>query len=278
MREAFHNYALRLDGAVEKAVRDRRPIVAMDSAWIAGVDVEKIGATLIEMCAQANVALAFMAMIDGEIVVGGDIDKMTTGILTTGADNARYESIELRDIAPAISEKRSGAMTVSAAVRIAALVGIEVVCTTAIGASHSASADKISDSTDAISADAHILSQQRVAIICAGMGAQTDIAVHMKYLAAHSVPVIAHRCDGISYFATESTTHRVRERMDRAQDIAQCARIAWALETAHGMLIVTPHPSSYSSPALMHQIAVEQNCAFGINMAINLRNIANREQ
>ncbi|MGF1596734.1 MAG: pseudouridine-5'-phosphate glycosidase [Acidimicrobiales bacterium] len=173
---------------------------------------------------------ALTAVVDGRAVVGVDPDDHH---LVCGP----ARKVAARDLGVAVGQGWSyGATTVSASVRLAEAVGIEVFATGGIGGVH-----RGAERTGDISADLDALARHRVVTVSAGAKVFLDLARTVEYLETASVPVLGWRCDHFPAFHAPSSGIPLTHRVETADEVARIASAHWALGGG-GVLVVAPVP------------------------------------
>ncbi len=238
----LHNYALVLSPEVEGAMRDGTPVVAFESAIIShgmpAPDNTALAHTLMRLCREEHVTPATIMVLHGKIIVGASEAQISE--LATLPDRRK---IGMRELALAVSAGWSGGTTVSATAKIAALVGIRVFVTGGIGGVH-----RGGEASMDVSADLEVVSQERVAIICAGAKAILDIGRTLEYLETHSVPVVGYGCDALPLFFSRDSEYAVQHRCNTPEEIAALVTTGWALGVMRGIIIANPCPSEVEIP------------------------------
>jgi pseudouridylate synthase len=169
---------------VSEALREHRPVVALESTIIAhglprprNIEV----AHEIERTVRAAGAVpATIGMIAGEPVVGLDADEISH--LATAPDVAK---LSVRDLALAGAAGRDGATTVAATASLAAHAGITLFATGGLGGVHRGAAyDE--------SADLVALGHIPVMVVCAGVKSILDIGATLERLETLGVTVVGY--------------------------------------------------------------------------------------
>ncbi|RPB15760.1 Indigoidine synthase A like protein [Morchella conica CCBAS932] len=137
--------------------------------------------------------------------------------------------------------RRSGGLTVSAALTIASMIGIKVLATGAIGGVHR-SATTLMD----ISADINELGRRNVAVVCSGPKVYMDAEGTIEYLETKGVPVATFGGGAMevklpAHYSTEGVLQSPLVLKD-AKDAARMIYTShqWGLET--GQLLCNPIP------------------------------------
>jgi pseudouridine-5'-phosphate glycosidase len=243
---------LMLSEEVAAALRERRPVVALESTLIAhGMpwprNVET--ALRLEDDVRALGAIpATIAVVDGRLNVG--LSHSAIERLARGPD---IRKVSRRDLAIVVAQDDTGATTVAATMIIANLAGIRVFATGGIGGVHRGAA-----TTFDISADLQELARTPVAVVCAGAKAVLDLRLTLQYLETHGVPVIGYRCDRLPAFWSRDSDFGVDVRLDTPAQIAQVMREQWQLRLAGGVVVANPIPARFELPRDEIERAIEQ--------------------
>ena len=238
---------------VAAALRDKRPVVALESTIIAHgmpwpANVESALAVEAEVRALGAVP-ATVAVVNGRPKAGlsaDDIDHI-------GRGGPAIAKLSRRDLPIAVARGGTGATTVAATMIIAALAGIRVFATGGIGGVHRGAATSFD-----ISADLQELARTPVAVICAGAKAILDLRLTLEYLETHGVPVIGYRCDEFPAFFTRGSGLPVDVRLDDAAAIARVMNAKWALGLDGGLVVANPVPEPFALPRERAEEAIER--------------------
>jgi len=238
---------------VAVALRDKRPIVALESTIIAHgmpwpANVENAFAVEAEIRALGAVP-ATVAVIEGRPRAGLSIDD----IERIGRGGSAIAKLSRRDLPIAAARGNTGATTVAATMIVAALAGIRVFATGGIGGVHRGAATSFD-----ISADLQELARTPVAVICAGAKAILDLRLTLEYLETHGVPVVGYRCDEFPAFFTRGSGLPVDVRLDDATAIARVMDAKWALGLDGGLVVANPVPESFALPRERAEEAIER--------------------
>ena len=238
---------------VAAALRDKRPIVALESTIIAHgmpwpANVESALAVETEIRALGAVPAA-VAVIDGRPRAGLSADD----IERIGHGGPAIAKLSRRDLPIAAARGDTGATTVAATMIVAALAGIRVFATGGIGGVHRGAATSFD-----ISADLQELARTPVAVICAGAKAILDLRLTLEYLETHGVPVVGYRCDEFPAFFTRDSGLPVDVRLDDATAIAHVMDAKWALGLDGGLVVANPVPEAFALPRERAEEAIER--------------------
>lgn len=224
---------------VADAVRDRRPVVALESTIFSRLGLpHPDNRTALERCLAAvregGAVPALTALIDGVPTVGVDPDDHDR-ILDAGTKISR------RDLPVAMTDAtRVGVTTVSATLLLAAQAGIEVFATGGIGGVHRG------EGGHDVSADLQALADHPVVTVSAGAKVFLDLAATLERLETLSVPVLGLGTDQFPAFQARSSGLPVHRQVGSPAEAAQVLRSRVALGDPGGVLLTVPVPSEHA--------------------------------
>lgn len=224
-----------LSDEVARALREARPVVALESAVISHglphpTGIETAGVLEADVRA-AGAVPATIAVVDGQILIG------------TARDNLRRLTrpgtwkIAERDLAPAAAARATGGMTVSATVAAASIAGIAVMSTGGIGGVHLGA-----EQTWDVSADLLALARHSLIVVCAGAKAICDIGKTLEYLDTAGVTVVVCGTDRFPGFYAVDSGFVAPRRIDRPAEPAAILSRKRALGQAGVVLVANPIP------------------------------------
>ncbi|MGE0119762.1 MAG: pseudouridine-5'-phosphate glycosidase [Dongiaceae bacterium] len=244
------NEFLDITPEVRAALAEGRAVVALESTIVAhGMPYPQNLATAraVEAILRAGGAVpATIAILDGRLKVGLAAAELER--LASAGDIAKASA---RDIAYLAATGGSGATTVAATMRIAALAGIRVFVTGGIGGVHRGAATSFD-----VSADLTELATSAVAVVSAGAKSILDIGATLETLETLSVPVVAYRADEFPAFYSRASGHKAPRRLDDVRDIARLMRATWSLGPSGGISIANPIPAEHEIPAATIERAI----------------------
>ena len=251
---------------VENAIRDNRPIVALESTiishgmpWPRNVET----ALSVEAAVIKNGAVpATIAIKEGKCHIG-----LSTDEIEYFGQTKNVWKVSLRDMPYVLSNKLPGATTVAATMRIAAMAGIKIFATGGIGGVH-----RGAESTLDISADLTEMSQTNVAVISAGVKSILDIGLTLEYLETMGIPVVTFGQDEFPSFYSSKSGFKSPLRIDNPEDIASMLKIKWAIGLNGSVLIANPLHESQE----VDQVIIESHIQNALNEA-NKLNIKGKE-
>jgi len=236
----LNNY-LKINKEVELALKENRPVVALESTIIShGMPYPKNVETALkcEEIIRANGAVpATIAIIKGQMVVGLTKSEIEY-IAKSGKDVIKTSR---RDLPVVIAKKLDGATTVATTMYIASLANIHVFATGGIGGVH-----RGVEQTMDISSDLEELAKTNVCVVCAGAKAILDLPRTLEYLETKGVPVIGYQTDVLPAFYTRTSPYKLNIKASDAEEIANILKTKWNIGLSGGVLVCNPIPSEYS--------------------------------
>ena len=247
------NRYLSISPEVQEALREGRPVVALESTIIShGMPYPQNVQTAlrVEQTIRDNGAVpATIAIIGGRLKAGCTPEE----IEYLGRKGQAVTKASRRDLPVLTARKADGATTVTTTMMIAAMAGIQVFATGGIGGVHRGAA-----TTMDISADLEELAQTQVMVICAGAKSILDLGLTLEYLETKGVPVIGYQTDELPAFYTRHSGFGVDYRIDSPEELAAAFHVKRELGLKGGMLVTNPIPEEYSMPADIINAAIEE--------------------
>jgi pseudouridylate synthase len=183
---------------------------------------------------------ATIAVLDGRCHVG--LDETSLHALATSTD---VHKATTRDLPWLLATGRTGATTVAATMRIAALAGIRLFATGGIGGVHRGAA-----ATFDVSADLTELASTPVAVVSAGIKSILDIGLTLERLETAGVPVVVNGSDEFPSFYSRTSGLPAPRRLDGPVAIARLLDATWnVLGLGGGVSIANPIPPDAEIPA-----------------------------
>ncbi|MDY0074673.1 MAG: pseudouridine-5'-phosphate glycosidase [Acholeplasmataceae bacterium] len=246
------NHQIMISSEIQKALKMNQPIVALESTIIShGMpypDNVKMVKQVESIIREEGAIPATIAIMDGHIKVGLSMDE-----IEELAKSKNVLKVSKRDIAYALSQKKTGATTVSGTALVASLVGIKVFATGGIGGVH-----RQGEKTFDISRDLEELAQTNIAVVCAGAKAILDLRLTMEYLETKGVEVIGYQTDELPAFYSKDSGLKVNYRLDHPKDIANLMKSKWKLGITGGMIIANPIQDQFSMDHHIIDQAIEK--------------------
>jgi pseudouridylate synthase len=233
---------------VATAIRDGRPVVALESTVIAhGLPRPQNLQTahrLQEVVREGGAIPATIAVIDGKPSVGLDDDQ-----INALANNSDIKKISTRDISIAVARGLNGATTVASTTWIAHRAGIKVFATGGIGGVHRGSLPDVS-------ADLPELARTPIIVVCSGAKIVLDLPATREWLETHAVTVVGYQYDELPAFYSRKSGLPIDARVQSADDVANIYRAQRDLGIQSALLVVVPVPAQFEVPAEELQIVL----------------------
>ena len=222
---------------VAAALRDGRPVVALESSLIAqGLPVPHNLATALaaeEAVRAAGAIPATAAVEGGRLLLGASRD-----VLERLADpTQRPAKAASRDLGLLLAAGRLASTTVSATMRIASMAGVRLFATGGIGGVHRGA----SVSFD-VSSDIDELAATPVAVVSSGAKSILDLPATVELLETRRVPIVGYGVGELPAFYSTSAGISLAHRVDGAEAAARAIGRHFAIPGAGGLLIVQPPP------------------------------------
>ncbi len=201
---------------VTQAIRDQRPVVALESTlishglpWPANFETATKAEAAVR---EAGAIPATIAVMNGRPTIGLTVTELEYLAKAEGVLKASR-----RDLAAAVTLKKTAATTVSATMALAHLAGISVMATGGIGGAHPRH-DGLNPFD--ISTDLTELSRTAVLVVCAGAKSILDLPQTLELLETFGVPVLGYRTDEFPAFYVRASSGTVSTRVETAQEAA----------------------------------------------------------
>ena len=237
---------------VEKAIKNKEPVVALESTIIShGMPYPKNVETalMVEDTVRSNKAVpATIAIINGRLKVG-----LTNEEIEFLATNDEVRKVSRRDLPITVAQKLSGSTTVASTMIIASLAKIAVFATGGIGGVH-----RGAENTLDISADLEELANTNVCVVCAGAKAILDIGLTLEYLETKGVPVIGYKTSELPAFYSSESGFDVDYKIDSALEIAEILKTKWSLSIDGGVLVTNPIPVAFELESSIMNEAINE--------------------
>jgi pseudouridine-5'-phosphate glycosidase len=230
------SFQIRISDEVGKSLRDRRPVVALESTIFSNLGLPS--PANIEALTRCTNAIRTFGAVPAVTVV-------LDGIARVGIDQTEWPlicgpatKVGERELGTAMASKwRVGATTVSSSLLLAARAGIKVFSTGGIGGVHRG-AEKTGD----ISSDLGAIATHNIVTVCAGAKSFLDLPRTLEYLETLSVPVIGMGCDFFPEFTVRHGDLAIPIRVETVQELANIVRANKSLGRTGGILACVPVP------------------------------------
>ena len=237
---------------VQKALADRKPVVALESTIIShGMPYPKNVETAlnVERIIRENGAVpATIAIIGGRLKCGLTPEE----IEYFGKKGRAIAKASRRDIAALCAR----------------VAGVRFFATGGIGGVH-----RGAETTMDISADLEELANTPVTVICAGAKAILDLGLTLEYLETHGVPVIGYGTKELPAFYSRHSGFSVDYRCDTPEEIARIFYAQTQMGLKGGMLVTNPIPEEYAMDDQGINSAIDQAVAESVEQGIKGKDI-----
>jgi pseudouridylate synthase len=239
---------IRLRPDVADALRDGRPVVALESTLIAhGLPrPENLAlAHALEAIVRAEGGTpATVGVIRGEPVVGlsdGEIERIASG------GESEIPKLSVRDLAPAMACGSDGATTVASTAWLASRVGVRVFATGGLGGVH-----REAQRTFDESADLATLSRTPIGVVCAGVKSILDVGATLERLESLSVTLVGYRTRRFPGFYLSDSGFGIDWSIESP---AEAARVLESQRGVHdaAVLIANPLPPEDQLDPRLHE-------------------------
>jgi pseudouridine-5'-phosphate glycosidase len=256
---------LALTPEVADALRDGRPVVALESTLIShglpypqNLEVARASEDAVR---ETGAVPATVAIRDGRLLVGLVRDDLET---LANAPVGSVRKAARPTLAAALVDEGWAATTVSATMIAAHAAGVRVFATGGIGGVHRGALGIPGESgtpTLDVSSDLEELARTPMAVVCAGPKAILDVPVTLEYLETRGVPVVAIGQAELPGFYARSSGITAPMTVDDVQAAAETAALHLGLGLGSAILLCTPVPADAALPEDVARNAVEQAIA-----------------
>jgi pseudouridylate synthase len=238
---------------IAAALRDRRPVVALESSVFAqGLPApanRDAAERMVRAVSSRGAVPAITAVVRGVAAAGLDDEELERFLRREG-----IAKVSARDLPMAIARGTDGATTVAAALTIAALADIEVFATGGIGGVHrSADGSKYDESADLIE-----MARTPAVVVSAGAKSILDVPATLERLETLGVPIIGYRTNEMPAFFTAESGLPLEARVESAAEVAAVWRAHRGLGRHAALLVVQAPPADVALPRRTVEDAVER--------------------
>jgi pseudouridine-5'-phosphate glycosidase len=256
---------LQIKPEVESALKDQKPVVALESTVIAhGLPRPqnlKTAQRLEKIVREKGATPATIALIGGELRVGLDEDQ-----IKTLANNDDIKKISTRDLAIAVTRGWNGATTVASTMWIAHRAGIKVFATGGIGGVHRG---PLAD----VSADLPELARTPMIVVCSGAKIVLDLPATREWLETHSVTIVGYGCDEMPAFYSRQSGLPIDVRCDSPAEVAQLFQTQRELGLQSALVVTIPIPAEDEVESSLLQKSLDRSLAEAQEKKINGRDL-----
>ncbi|WP_433286300.1 pseudouridine-5'-phosphate glycosidase [Micromonospora sp. CA-244673] len=241
------NFHISLGTEVADALRDGRPVVALESTIVShGLprpDNLRVARQIEQAVRDAGAVPATIGMVAGELIVGLDDAQLTRLATVDGVSK-----LSVRDLAVAAATGADGATTVAATSAVAAAAGIGVFATGGLGGVHREAAQTFDESADLVT-----LARTPIAVVCAGVKSILDVGATLERLETLGVSVVGYRTRRFPGFYLTDAGHDLDwsvESPEQAADVL-AARREQGVHSG-GLIVANPLPVDEQLDPALH--------------------------
>jgi pseudouridine-5'-phosphate glycosidase len=248
---------------VAEALRDRRPVVALESTLIShGLPYpQNLEVALASEAAvrEGGAVAATIAIREGRILVG--LDRGSLEALAIAPEGSVRKAAR-PSLAAALDGGGWAATTVSATMIAAHAAGISVFATGGIGGVHRGALGRAGGAASFdISSDLEELARTPMAVVCAGPKAILDVPATLEYLETRGVLVVAVGQDELPGFYARSLGVKAPSSVADVAGAGRLANVHRGLGLGSSILLCVPVPESDALAADVAQAAIERAVA-----------------
>ncbi|SIR45798.1 pseudouridine-5'-phosphate glycosidase [Micromonospora avicenniae] len=250
------NFHIRYGAEVADALRDGRPVVALESTIVShGLprpENLRVARQIEATVRDAGAVPATIGMVGGELVVGLDDAQLTRLATVDGV-----AKLSVRDLAVAAATRADGATTVAATSAVAAMAGIGVFATGGLGGVHREAAQTFDESADLVT-----LARTPIAVVCAGVKSILDVGATLERLETLGVSVIGYRTRRFPGFYLTDGGFDLDWSVDSPEQVADvlAARTQQDLHRG-GLVVANPLPVDEQLDPAMHDRTLAEGLA-----------------
>jgi pseudouridylate synthase len=229
---------IRVSEEVAGALRERRPVVALETSVVAQGLPPPANLEAARRCAKAvrdgGAVPAAIGLIGGHVVIGLSDDEL----LRLGDPARKPAKAGARDLPGLCAHKRDAGTTVSATCAIADRVGIRIFATGGIGGVHR----RLNPLEPAdVSADLAEIARRRICVVCAGPKIILDVPATFEVLETLGVPVWSFRADELPAFYCGSGL-RAEQAFFEPEGVARALQAHWGVFEAETGVVLAVQP------------------------------------
>jgi pseudouridine-5'-phosphate glycosidase len=244
---------LRLTPDVWAALRDARPIVALESSVIAQglpppANREAV-ARMQSAIARQGAVPAITAVVDGVPTLGITDEELEHFLAREGV-----RKVSARDLGVTAAAGASGATTVSGTLAIMARSDVRVFATGGIGGVHREPA--FDESADLVE-----LARTPAIVVCAGAKSILDLPATMERLETLAIPVIGFQTKEFPAFFTATSGLPLTAVADSVETIVRIEQAHRGLGRREALLVVQPPPADMALGAEELDQAIRESLA-----------------
>jgi pseudouridine-5'-phosphate glycosidase len=233
-----------IPGEIEKALKDNKPVVALESTLIAqGLPYPKnieVALAMEEKVREAGAIPATIGVINGVLKVGLTRDDVEY------LGNGKNEVIKVGEgeLPFAIGSGKNASTTVSGTAWVADKFNIKVFATGGTGGVHKG----VSETFD-ISQDLFTMSKTPIVIVSSGAKSILDLHKTAEQLESYGIMVLGYGTDTFPAFYSRNSDIKLNYRVDSAQEVAKVYDAKMTMKSNQTILVANPVPADEELPA-----------------------------
>jgi pseudouridylate synthase len=259
--------ALELTPEVETALREGKPVVALESTIIShGLprpENLRVAREVEETVRHHGAVPATIAILDGRAHIG-----LTDDQLARVADLDDIVKVSVRDVATVVARGGHAATTVAATSHLAHLAGIRVFATGGLGGVHRQARDTWDESADLTS-----LSSTPVIVVCSGVKSILDVPATLERLETLNVAIVGYRTHSFPGFYLTDSGSTLDWRVDSPDDVAHIARTRRELAIPGALVVAHPLPEDQQMDPDLHDRILAEGLSLADTSAVRGKDV-----
>jgi len=229
--------------ATEKAIKDQKPVVALESTLIAqGLPFPKnveVAMQMEEKVRESGAIPATIGFLDGICKIGMSREEIER------LGNGKEEVIKVGEgeIPYAVGMGLNASTTVSGTAWIADKFDIKVFATGGIGGVHRG----VNDTYD-VSQDLNTMTKTQIIIVSSGAKSILDIPKTLERLETNSILIMGYQTNDFPAFYSRMSGNRLNYRAENPQDVAMAYKAKTLLKSRQAILVANPVPGKDEIP------------------------------
>jgi pseudouridine-5'-phosphate glycosidase len=224
-----------VSGEVEQALREQRPVVALETTIVAHGFPPGEGLQVGRECEQRvrdeGAVPATVAVLEGAVRLGLSGEELER-VAEAGAAARKSGP---RDLASCAVRGDVGATTVGGTLAACRVAGVRFLATGGIGGVHRGWKERPD-----VSADVTELARSEALVVCSGVKSLLDVPATAELLETLGVPVLGWRTDELPLFYAARGGPRVSQRVESAGEVALIAKTHWELQRGTSLVLARP--------------------------------------
>lgn len=247
--------SLRVSPDVADALRDGRPVVALESTIIShGLprpENLRVAREVEEIVRSRGATPATIAILDGTVCIG-----LADAELEALATRDDIVKASVRDLGPLVARSGSGATTVAATSLIAHQAGINVFATGGLGGVHRQARDSWDES-----ADLTTLGTIPMTVVCSGVKSILDVGATLERMETLNITVLGFGTSRFPGFYLHDAGYDLDWSVDDPAQVADIMRSRQQLSIPSALVVANPIPRDQQLDPDLHDAVLEEGLA-----------------